>query len=347
MRWTSPNNRKARCAGLLFVSILSGTAEAAAQARIKLGTLAPTGTSYHRILLEMRDELRVCPNGAIQLSVYPGGVLGSEPVQVRKMRIGQINAALLTAAGLGSIDPSVNVFQKLPLMFHSLDEVDYVRAGLDSVLAHRLKQKGFVALFWGDAGWIRIFSRERALTPAELKQLKIFVGAGDADQIDLMRRARLQVVPMELTDVLTALRTGILDALPTLPFHALAAQFYTTTHHMIELNWMPMVGAMVVTKELWSGLAPADRQCLQLAARRAGDKIKTHGRRESDEAVAAMRDKHGLQVHAVSPELEAAWRAEAMTFWPEIRGSLVPAEIFDEVERLLAEYRSLHAGVAQ
>ena len=45
-------------------------------------------------------------------------------------------------------------------------------------------------------------------------------------------------------------------------------------------------------------------------------------------------------VHAVSPELESKWRTEAERFYPEIRGRIVPADIFDEALRLLDAYRS-------
>jgi TRAP-type C4-dicarboxylate transport system substrate-binding protein len=97
---------------------------------------------------------------------------------------------------------------------------------------------------------------------------------------------------------------------------------------------------MVVTTDLWDQLLPASRKCLRLAAEEAGESIKARGRQENEEAVEAMRNKHGLQVHPVPPTLEAEWRETAQVFWPLIRGSLVPAEIFDEVERLLVEYRS-------
>ena len=36
----------------------------------------------------------------------------------------------------------------------------------------------------------------------------------------------------------------------------------------------------------------------------------------------------------------AAWQALAESVYPQIRGRLVPAETFDEVSRLLAEYRA-------
>jgi hypothetical protein len=56
-------------------------------------------------------------------------------------------------------------------------------------------------------------------------------------------------------------------------------------------------------------------------------------------AVAAMQ-QNGLTVHQPSPEVEAAWLAAAEGVYPKIRGTLVPAEIFDEVRRLRDAHRS-------
>jgi hypothetical protein len=47
-----------------------------------------------------------------------------------------------------------------------------------------------------------------------------------------------------------------------------------------------------------------------------------------------------LQVQPVSPPLEAEWRKAAEEFYPKIRGSLVPADWFDEVQRVLQQYRT-------
>jgi hypothetical protein len=49
-------------------------------------------------------------------------------------------------------------------------------------------------------------------------------------------------------------------------------------------------------------------------------------------------------VQAVTPEAEAEWRRQAEQLYPMIRGKLVPAERFDEVQRLLREYRADAAG---
>ena len=123
------------------------------------------------------------------------------------------------------------------------------------------------------------------------------------------------------------------------PFFALAGQFYGPAPHMLDMNWSPLAGALVVTKKVWNGLAPATQQSLRLAAEKAGNDIRVQARKEMDESVTAMQ-QHGLQVHKLTPEAEAAWRKVAADSLPRIRGSLVPADMFDEVQRLLAEYRA-------
>jgi hypothetical protein len=56
-----------------------------------------------------------------------------------------------------------------------------------------------------------------------------------------------------------------------------------------------------------------------------------------------MQDKHGLIVHPVDSTLEEEWRRAASEYWSEVRGSLVPEDVFDRVMGLLEEFRATHA----
>jgi len=57
--------------------------------------------------------------------------------------------------------------------------------------------------------------------------------------------------------------------------------------------------------------------------------------------------KRGLQVQKLTPEVEAEWRRAAEQMYPLVRGKMVPAEFFDEVQRLLREYRAKGPEVQQ
>lgn len=327
-------------AALLAIGLASS---ASAQTRIRLGTLVPSGTSYYHSLESMGAKWKQASNGAITLTIYGGGTMGSEDEIVRRMRVGQLQAAVLTGAGLSEIDRSVSALQKMPLMFRSLEEAAYVREKLSSELERRLADKGFVVLFWGDAGWVRFFSKDPGVLPQDFKKMRIFVTAGDVPQSELLKSAGYKPVLLEWSDVLTSLQTGMVDAVPTIPFHVLANQFYLSTHHMLEINWLPLVGALVVTKKSWEALQPAEREVMMKSAVQCGQEIQEHGRQENQDAVTAMQ-KRGLQVHPVSKEAEEEWRRFSESLYPNIRGTIVPADMFDQVVQLLRDYRATPPG---
>ena len=332
--------------GVFMVLLVSSGARAAgppAPVRIKLGTLIPRGTPAYQVLLEMREKWRQAPEGGVEIVVYPDGSMGGETDMVRRMRVGQLQAALLSMTGISEIDKSVNALQEMPMMFRSLDEYEYVRDQMRPALEKRLADRGFIALFWGDIGWVRFFSKDAAVHPAEFMRMKLFTWAGNTDQFDLMKDLGFSPESLETADILPGLQTGLINALDTVPMYALAGQFYGPCPHMLELNFAPLGGAALINKTAWDAIPPATQQAMRKAALEAGEELVKSSREESDQAVAAMQ-KRGLTVHHVTPEIEAEWRKWAEGVYPKIRGGLVPAEEFDEVERMLQEYRKSAAG---
>src|SRR5436853_7304121 len=96
-------------------ALLAGEAQAAEVVKIRLGALAPRGTAWHRSLLEMGEKWRAAEGAGAEFVVYGGGSQGGEADMVRRMRVGQLNAAMLSVIGLTEIDPSVPVLQQMPL----------------------------------------------------------------------------------------------------------------------------------------------------------------------------------------------------------------------------------------
>ncbi len=308
-------------------------------AGIRLATVMPSGTSYHQILQQMGQSWRQAPGGGVNLTIYAGSSMGGEADIVRRMRQNQLQAGMLSVVGLSDIDKGVTALSYMPMMFRSLDELDYVRDQLRAELEKKLLDKGFVTLFWGDAGWVKFFSKEPVVRPADLRKLKLFAWAGDNYQIDLMKTVGFQPIPLETSDILPGLQTGLISAISTAPFYALATQVYGPAPHMLDMSWAALVGATIVNVKAWESIPAATRAVLQKAADDAGVQMRKRGRQEAEDSVQTMV-KRGLKTHPVTPEVEAEWRRIAEEVYPKIRGNMVPADMFDKVQRLLAEYRS-------
>jgi TRAP-type C4-dicarboxylate transport system substrate-binding protein len=325
---------------LAFLLILSGALTAQTKpVAVKLATVMPSGTSYHQILQRMGQSWRQAPGGGVSLTIFAGGDMGGEADIVGRMQLGQLQAGMLSVVGLSEIDKQVTALSYMPMMFRSTEEFDYIREQLRPELEKGLLDKGFVTLFWGDAGWVRFFAKQPILHPADLKKLKLFAWSGDNFQIDLEKALGFQPVPLETVDIPSSLQTGLISAVSMPPFYALAYQIFGPAPHMLEVNWAPLVGATVITSKAWNSIPPATQQVLRKAAEEAGVQMRATGRLEAEKSVKTMAER-GLKVQKATPEVEAEWRSLAESVYPKIRGNMVPAAMFDKVQRLLAEYRA-------
>ena len=328
---------------LLVVGLLlSGVWQASAwgsEKQLRIGSLVPKNSVYHRQLMELGEVWKKGQEGAPKFNVFTDGTQGGEAEMTRRMRIGQLQGALLSVVGLREIEPSVAALQAMPLLFKTWEEVDYVREKMRPAMEKKFADKGFVVLSWGDAGWVRFFSKDPAVRPDDYKKMKFFAWGAEADQQAIMKSLGYTPVPLEPTDILPAIQTGMITVVPSTPYFALATQIYNTAPYMLEINWAPIVGALVVTQKTWAEMSPELQAAMRSASDKAGAVIRAQARKEVDEAVDAMK-KRGLKVTHPTPEQMQEWNALADSLYPRIRGTMVPADTFDEVMMHLKAYRA-------
>ncbi len=324
---------------VLQVILASGLQVFAADKPLRIGTLAPKNSLYYRQLIEVAEAWKGATGGNAKYTVYPDGSQGGETELARRMRIGQLQGALLSVVGLKEIEPSISALQSLPLLFKNWEEVDYVREKLRPGMEKKFLEKGFVVLAWGDAGWVRFFSKEPAFRPEDYKKMKFFSWGGEPEQQEIMKSLGYTPVPLETTDILPSIQTGMISVVPSTPYFAMASQIYNTANNMLEINWAPVVGALVVTKKAWDEMSPATQEAVRLAGEKAGDQLRIKARAEVEEAVEAMK-KRGLVVNKPNAEQMKEWNTLALGLYPKIRGTMVPAETFDEVFKHLNTFRA-------
>jgi len=323
----------------LALSLVGGANAWAADKQLRIGTLAPKNSLYHRQLMELGEVWRTAQGGNAKYLVYPDGSQGGEAELARRMRIGQLQGALLSVVGLREIEPSISALQNMPLLFKSWEEVDYVREKMRPGMEKKFLDKGFVVLSWGDAGWVRFFSKDAAFRPDDFKRMKFFAWGAEPEQQAIMKSLGYTPVPLETSDILPSIQTGMINVVPSTPYFALASQVFSTAPNMLDINWAPIVGALVVTKKAWDEMSPEVQATMRTASDKAGVQLRAKARQEVDEAVDAMK-KRGLVVNRPNAAQMQEWNDLAEKLYPRIRGVMVPAETFDEVFTHLKAYRA-------
>ncbi len=299
---------------------------------VKLATLAPEGTKWHGMLLNMGQEWKKISKKSVSLRVYPGGVIGDERDMVRKMRIGQIHAAAITTEGLSEIVPEFSAYY-VPLAFQNSKDVMAVTEALLPDLNVKLEKQGFKLLHIGELGWAYWFTTKPIKTPDDLKAMKIFTWAGDFKWERLWEKAGYNPVPLASVDILSGLQTGLINSFSTIPLYALSQQSFGIANHMLDLRWGVLMAGIVIDKRVWSRIAKKYHADLQDVTKIIQNNQKNLNVNAEKESIKAMQN-YGLKVHSLDENDFELWRSEVRKMAPELRGNIIPTQIYDKVIEL-------------
>jgi TRAP-type C4-dicarboxylate transport system substrate-binding protein len=321
---------------IFLLGLAAGPLEAGS-IRVRIGTVAPKDSLWDDVLKQLKQDWERISNGEINITIYEGGKLGDENEMVDMVRLGRIQAVALTTVGLSQIDDSLACLQ-IPMMIRSYEELDYVLQHIGPDLEQKLEGQGFKLLLWGDAGWVRTFTKDPVHTPDDLRKMKLFTSAGDPDTEKLYKDLGFQVVPLSLSDVIPSLQTGMINAVNLPPYYVSMTRAYDTVPYMTDIKWNPLVGGTVIDLKIWNEIPEKYRSQLLEAARNAGNKFRADIRKFGEDSIDEMQ-KRGLKVVELNNAETAAWYSEAEKAYPEIRGNLTPDKYFDDVKSLVDAFR--------
>jgi TRAP-type C4-dicarboxylate transport system substrate-binding protein len=271
--------------GLLLLGLPSGQPRLAAAEMqlIKIATLAPKNSPFLRSFEELDQNIRQLSSGAIGFQVYSSGVAGDEISVVRKMRVGQLDAGMVTSDGLGLLVPEVNVL-RAPGAITSYAQLEAVTRELLPEFEAIFEQKGFKLISWGEAGEYRYFSREPIRHPNDVKRMRPWLWPQSPVMQEMWKAIGATPVPLPMPEVFGALQTRMVDVVESTSLQYVALQWQSTGQKYVtkEANGM-LMGAWVMNKSTFDGLAPeVQKQIVSLA--RANSIKESARNREIDQA---------------------------------------------------------------
>jgi len=326
------------CLGLLLA--LAGAADARAQ-ELRIATLAPADSQWMREMAAGGDRIRELTDGRVTLRFRAGGVAGSDDQVLRKIRIGDLQGGAFTAGGLATIYPGLNTYG-IPLIFESLDEVDFVRSHLDERIAAGLERAGFVSFGFSEGGFSNLMSNVPVSHVDDLRRQKIWVPDNDPIAHQVLEALRLAPVPLALSDALLGLRRGLVDVVAASPVAALVLQWHTEVKYRTDLPLSYSMGVFAIPRDVFYGLAEGDQAVVRSVIAEVMATIDSRSRDDNAEAERIMQNM-GIQTVPVNRADVESWRRVIEEQYPELRRRRdIDVELFDAMLALLDEYRATH-----
>ena len=150
-------------------------------------------------------------------------------------------------------------------------------------------------LAWAEAGNVHMFSKKPIRKVEDIIGLKIWTWSGDPVSKVTFSVMGNNPIPLPITDVTTALNTGMIDTVYAPPLGALVLQWNAYTRYMSAMPLTHSTGALLITKKFFKRLPPDLAKLLRDSTDKAMLDLTAKTRVQVEEAVTLMKNS-GLQI---------------------------------------------------
>ncbi|UCF91478.1 MAG: TRAP transporter substrate-binding protein DctP [Desulfobacterales bacterium] len=324
--------------GAVFLMVL--TVEAAEKPfLIKMATLAPEGSAWMKTFEALNSEVMAQTANRVRLKIYAGGVLGDESDMLRKMHIGQIQAAAFTSSSLAAFFSEMDVFQ-IPFLFQTYEETDYVLQKMDAFFRQGFADHGYVLLGWTEGGFVHLMSTIPVASLSDLKKAKVWTWEDAPMAKAIFDEAQVSAIPLSVPDVLVGLQTGLVDVVYAPPTGAISLQWFTRVKYMVDVPLAYLLGGVVLKKDMYAQMPPAFQEVLDASFAKHMEQLKLAVRNENQEATRVMQ-KHGVQILTPSGEQVAEFKRLSDRAMQRLSGHSFSQKVRQEVADHLETYRGM------
>ncbi len=265
------------------------TGIAQAQTVLRYAHVGAEGESQTRYATELAELIKQKTNGRVDVRVFPGSQLGNISEMVNGVRIGSVAMAHHDFASLDRIVEDISVFNA-PFIYrdakHAMKATDARTSPVMQDLNKQLVEKGSMRVIGNFYRGARQLSAKFPVkSPADLKGRKIR-GVPLKLWNTMLGGMGAIPTPVEITELMTALSTGLVDGQENPLNNIIAQRFYEVQPYIMMTSHMESVLCLFINERVWQRLSDADRKAFEEATAEMGQRSL----RWAEESVAKDQD---------------------------------------------------------
>lgn len=320
-----------------LILALPGSPEMASAAEtqyIRIATLAPRDSDLAKGFLKLDKGLRAATNNAWGVRLYPSGVAGDETDVIRKMKVGQMDASVITSVGLSQVIRDTTILTT-PGIVETYKQHEAVMAAMTKDWEGQFEKAGFKLLAWGETGRFRYFSKNPLLKPSAVKSMRPWVWPASHAQKEALHVLGANGVPLGVPEVYGALQTGMIDTVINTAVALVALQWHSNLKHVTKNTFGVLVGALLMNGDKWKQMPPDVQQHVvaELTKNQAAD---TADIRKSDDRAYENLLKRGYTADEWTGEALKEYQTMAEQVQKRLAGRIFTAELLEKVKKVAA-----------
>lgn len=270
---------------------------------LKLAHVVNEKDAFHLCALKFKEIVEEETDGDVSVTIFPNAKLGDERALLEGMKMGVVDAGIITSGPFINFIPEFGVFD-LPFLFRSPGHAYAVLDGtVGNSILEKMESQGWKGLAYGERGFRNLTNSKRPVTsPEDIEGLKIRLMQNPV-YVDSFKALGANAVPMAWTEALTALQQKTIDGQEN-PLNVIVAfklyesqQYLSLTRHAYAPN------VIMMSMRSWKKLTPEQQEVVKAAAQEAAEENRKYDNSKAEEWLAFLKDQ-GMEV-VEEPDLAA------------------------------------------
>jgi len=318
------------CAALLTAVVASPVHHANAETVLRLGHTTTPESGYGVFATTWAQKASELSGGDINIKVFHNAQLGDEKALIEAMRLGTVDAAIITSDVLVSHVPEFTVLG-LPMAFSSYDQAHEFQNGPGGkMLLDKLASVDLVGFSYADVSFRSIGNNIRPINkPDDLKGIKLRVIQSPLP-IKVMEALGASPTPIAWQETVPALKQGVVDGLATGNAYYYIGRVYDYTKYFSFTNHAYSAMLSLVSKSRFNSLDKKTQDTLRdaaVAAAPAANKVLA----DIEMKMVPLMEKEGTIINRISDV--APFREKVQPIWADFEEK-IGAELMAELRKI-------------
>jgi TRAP-type transport system periplasmic protein len=304
----------------VVIALAGFSAPLAAQTEIKFGHVGEPGSLFAASAEEFAKRANAKLGSKAKVVVYGSSQLGGDRELLQKLKLGTVEIALPSTVMSSEAD-LFGVFE-MPYLVKDRNHMQRIEKDLFwKTLAPTAEAKGLKVLAVWENGYRHITNSKRPInTPADLQGIKLRVPEGKW-RVKMFQAYGANPSPMKLSEVFTALQTGVMDGQEN-PFTQIYSSKFQEVQKFLSLTGHVYTPAYItVGAKKWAGLPAEVRGTLEAAAKETQQFVYEKAAKDDEDLLGKLK-AGGMQVNTPNKDaFIAASRPVYEEFSKEVKGA--------------------------
>ena len=301
----------------------------------QFATMAPKGTPWYTGMENYAKIVKQETNGEFKIKIIPGGRLGSETNMFQQCKSGQIEMIGVNVHSTSDYIKELQILD-LPFLIESYKNADKIfDSTFNSYINKILLKHNLRHLFWSEAGFLMIASKNKINNYIELKKKTIRI-LDNKTNMAIWNSMGIKAISIRIPEVYTSIQSGIINALESSLVYFIAASWFREMPYISITNHKYVPAYVISNLKAYNSLPDKYKKAMKKASFYTVKNIRVLLRQMNQDLISNL-SKSNITIYYPDEKFLSEWKKNRKAVYDKVISSQTPIgiKLYNDIKKVL------------